>query len=251
MDAMGLFWIIWMLVLPVLGFLAIVFGPVFWFFIVPKVSRMITWNRFRNVAYHLLGGDSGYAYLLATKDRLPEAVEETKEGYRFLPHAIWRGTKISDLDERDAEQLARRTYIWKDVGKPIYFGYLGEVPSVNPATLAALEEHPNNPSRAIARLTEIMAYVDAEVPKGFAEALNKKLSGLNRILHSKPITRVDPKTLREVLPQMFTADQLDAVATNRELRGMKRAGKQYTGLIVGGGILAVILILGILAIMNV
>ena len=80
--------------------------------------------------------------------------------------------------------------------------------------------------------------------------LASMLKSLKEGLAFKSLTVIDPTKIKEVIPKMFTPSQLDALATNREQRGMKRAGKQYTGLILGIGLILAILIFGTIAFMT-
>jgi len=251
---------VWMLVLPVIGLLSIIFVPIFWFFIVPKIARTLTWKRFSKCSFHFIGDDTGFAYLVPTTEELPEGVVKTKYGYRFLPRPISHNP--GNPDGKIVEQLMLRRFVWRDIGKPIWFGYAGKVTAINPATLALVEaekkkKKTRNPVNKVLR--DIEVYVKG-LPKtltipdknsvrtiNLQKELKEKLELLKTTLNYKPLTILDPTKVKEIAPKMWTPSQIDALATNREWRGIKRAGKQYTPLILGAGTILAILIFGIIA----
>lgn len=272
MDPMlEIFFFLWMFVLPILAIGLAILIPVAWFFIVPGIARKITWNRFRNCSYHMIADDTGYAYLLATKEEIAEGIVNTKKGWRFLPRPVWlfvkqaikrvksnpggeektivktKRVELTD-EERRVENIMLRKFVWKDTGKPVWLGYAGKVTSANPATLAALQQtNSGNPDAKgyIQRITEYAKGLGQPHRKILTDMLKQLADGIN----FKEITLIDPTIIKKLYPKMFTPSQLDAFGTNRETRGMKRAGKQYTPIILGGGILIGVIILGIVAIM--
>jgi len=253
---MEIFWMLWMFVLPIVGITLTVLAPVFWFIIVPKIARKLTWERFRNVSYHFIGDASGYAYLESTKIDLPEGVQKTGSGWRFLPRPRWKSPKKSKKTKKTnptsemldlAEKHALKKYVWKDMSKPVWFDYAGKVASVNPATLATLQQTKDT-LKLDAHFSRISEFVK-DMPKHFQKPLTKMLDELQKYAKAKPLTLLDPTAIKEVIPQMYTPSQLDALATNRETYGRKRTGRQYTSLILGATIVVGILVFGIIAIM--
>ena len=248
---MELFFILWMLVLPIVAIVLLLVVPIFWFLIVPKIARKLTWERFRKLSYHLIADDSGYAYLLSTKEELPEGIVNTEKGFRFLPRSPWMKGNPSpkDSETKHVENLMLRKFFWKDMGKPMWFGYAGKVPSVNPATLAGLQQTEDKPPDTSKFIDKIIDYLKV-LGQPHRKELASMLKSLKEGLAFKSLTVIDPTKIKEVIPKMFTPSQLDALATNREQRGMKRAGKQYTGLILGIGLILAILIFGTIAFMT-
>lgn len=260
MDLNSILFTVWMYVLPVIGILSIIFVPIFWFFIVPKIARTLTWKKFSKCSFHFIGDDTGFAYLVPTTEELPEGVVKTKYGYRFLPRPILHNEK-SNPNDKVLEQLMLRRFVWKDMGKPIWFGYAGKVAAVNPVTLALVESEKKKKTRNPVNkvLRELEVYVKS-LPETLTvqdkhsvrtinpqKELKEKIKLLKTALNYKPLTILDPTKIKEILPKMWTPSQIDALATNREWRGIKRAGKQYTPLIIGLGTIMAILIFGIIA----
>lgn len=248
-PAIELLAIIWMWVLPALGMTAITVVPIFWFLIVPKLARRLTWGRFQNVNVFALADDTGWADIVLTTKSIPEGIYETeKHGWRFNPRLRW--TKAEKTAEREfVEQLVTQKYILKDYGKPFWFGYLGKVMNVNPRTLAGLQQsQTNNPTPEMLTL-KIRDYVKTTLPQQFSEGLTQLVDELEKKLteKAKTITILDPKVIKEVLPQMVTPSQLDALATNREQYGMKKVGHEYGKLIIGGALIIGLVIIAIVA----
>jgi len=263
MDPLTIFWILWLLVLPILGITFAIGFPVFWFFIVPKVARVLTWCRFKNVSFHFISDDTGYAYLVpSAKDVIPEGVVQTKNfGYRLLPRL---GATNPTGDEKGelAKRLLLRKYVWADMGKPIWFGYAGKVACFNPATLALLEQGKakgNPDGNVVGLLEEIKSYV-RNLPKvltvksfGREKTFNLKddllrmLEKLESYVKFQTYTPFDPTIIKSVIPKMFTPSQLKALALNREHYGMLKRGKEYGKLIIGASVIMGILVFGIVA----
>jgi len=291
MDPMEIFWLVWMLVLPVLGVTLMILFPLFWFFIVPPISRMLAWMRFKKVSFHVIADDTGYVSILPTTEEIPEGIVKTKKGYRFLPRPKWKKTGATNLTVEQARELLKlpeekreeilkqfteekdnpgnvaslllRKFIWKDMGKPIWLGYAGKVAAVNPVTLAGLQQSQSteplgDPKTVLANLQK---YVD-DLPKtltvkGVVHQKNFNLRGdltkfvkdLQTEINILPLTIIDPTKIKEVISQMYTPSQLDALATNREMYGMKKRGQEYGKLILGGALIIGLVILGIVALM--
>ena len=266
MNPMQIFWLIWMFVLPILGISLSVLVPIVWFFIVPRVARMLTWARFKNVSIHAIADDSGYIELVPTNVELPEGVVKTKRGWRFLPRPIWKQQKtkkkkkgeVSEEELGIAERLALKKYVFKGLGKPFWFGYAGLAPAVNPATLAALERNPTTQGNPSVFFSEIENYVET-LPEKFMwnnqtihirQDLTEKLKNLHEILNVTPLKYVDPRAIKEVLPELTPPSLMDSIELWAEMVGAEEKGKEYGKIIIGGAILAVLLILGIVAIMS-
>lgn len=257
MDPMELFWILWMFVLPIVGITALSLVPTFWFFIVPKISRMLTWKRFQKVSFHVIADDTGYVTILPTTEEIPEGIVKTKQGYRFLPRPKWKKTLGNP---GNTAPLLLRKFIWKEMGKPIWLGYAGKVAAVNPATLAGIQQAQsseqigqpktvlNKLEKYVRKLPKTLAVKSVHGQKSFnlREDLTKMLKSLQNELNILPLTLVDPTKIKEVISQMYTPSQLDALATNREMYGMKKRGQEYGKLILGGALILGLVIIAIL-----
>jgi hypothetical protein len=258
LDPFELFWIVWLLVLPILGILFCVFAPVFWFFIVPKVARMLTWKRFQKVSFRFICDDQGYSFLVPSSPNIiPEGVVKTKNfGYRLLPRA-----SSNPNVNMTAQRIVLKKYIWADIGKPIYFGHAGKVGDFSPATLAILEQtQEKDPiSKPEPILKQISDYVKT-LPKtltlktfgrdktfNLRQDLTNMLKSLQDEINVKELTVFDPALIKPLLEDMYTPTQLDALATSSEQVGLKLRGKEYGRLILGGGLIIGLVILGIVA----
>lgn len=256
MTEMDIFFILWFFVLPMLGIAWSIIAPVFWFFIVPRVARMLTWKRFSKCSFHMVADDTGYVKLLPTLEELPEGVVRTERGWRFLP----RRSRMTTNKNQHLVNIGLRKFVWGDMGKPLWYGYAGKVGSLNPSMLALLHESKggSNPNPKTT-LVELERYV-SKLPKvltrergrktetwNLKEDLIKMLISLKEELAFEPLTLIDPTRIKEVIPKMFTPSQIDALATYSEMIGMKKAGKQFTPLILGAGLIVGLLIFGIIA----
>uniref|UniRef100_A0A6H1ZWT7 Uncharacterized protein n=1 Tax=viral metagenome TaxID=1070528 RepID=A0A6H1ZWT7_9ZZZZ len=208
----------------------------------------------------MLADDTGYAYLASTDEELPEGVVHTKYGFRFLPRPHRLVGNPLSVEEEQAEGIMLRKYVWRDMGKPLWFGYAGKVGAMNPATLAVLQQLRSKKSISEAGkcIEDMEAYVK-KLPRvlatkkllGKGKALNLRgdLLGMLKTLKTEmkilPYTIIDPTRIKEIIPNMWTPSQLDALATNREMKGMKKAGKQHAGLILGGALIIGLVLLGI------
>lgn len=264
MNPMQIFFILWFWVLPILGITTPTLALIVWFFIIPKIAKMLTWARFKNVSIHAIADDSGYVELVPTKVELAEGVVKTKRGWRILPRPIWkktnkgRGKQTPITDQEIAERLALKKYVLRDLGKPFWFGYAGLCAAVNPATLAILQQNPISSSNPDIHFNEIRTYVET-LPEQFMwnnqtihirKDLTEKLNKLHEGIKVTPLKYIDPRAIKEILPELTPPSLMDAIEAYGELVGLKEGGKKHTTLIIGGAILAIILILGIVAIMS-
>lgn len=249
MDPMlQIFFLLWMFILPILGILTPILFLVFWFGIVPKIARKITWKRFSKCSWHMVADDSGYTHLLPTTEEIAEGIVNTKKGWRFLPRPTWMSgnPKTKDAKTKNIESIMLRPYVWADVGKPFWYDYAGKVTSANPATLAGLTQTPFEAPKVKEYINSIIKYVKA-LAQPHRRELTKRLEDLAKGLNFKELTVIDPTIIKTLYPKMFTPSQLIAFGRNRETRGMKRAGKQYTPLIIGAGLILGMVIIAILA----
>jgi len=249
--------LVWMWLLPALAIALTSLAIVFWFFLLPKVSKKLMWARFRNSSILALADDTGWAELVVTAKSLPEGILETKSrGWRFMPRLRFKKEPEKPLEKQQAEEarqrefaetLASRKYMLKDLGKPFWFGYDGKIALVNPATLAVLQGQPKegNPEGF---LTKLRDYAKSQ-PLQIYEAMNPLIDELHENLKQKAsgLTILDPKIMKAVVPTMFTPSQVDALAANREAYGMAKKGKEYGKLIIGGALIIGLVILGIVA----
>jgi len=261
MEGIDIFFLVWMWVLPAVAIMWSIIVPIFWFVILPAVSKKLMWARFRNSSILAIADDTGWAELVVTAKSLPEGILETKtRGWRFMPRLRWKkkaDATVSDDEaerlrkEEFAENLASRKYILKDLGKPFWFGYDGKNALVNPPTLAALQQNPSkgvgNPEGFLTNLREFAKTLPMEAYNN----MNKLVDELHENLVKKQstLTILDPKVMKAVVPTMFTPSQIDALAANRELYGATKRGHEYGKLIIGGALILGLVIIAIVAIM--
>jgi hypothetical protein len=248
-QVVNIIYIIWMWILPALGIMFTVLVPVVWVFIIPKISKKLMWARFKNSNIFALADDSGWAELVVSTKTLPEGIHQTKDhGWRFMLRPRWR-KEPKKATEEQIEQLASRKYMLKDLGKPFWFGYVGKVTLFNPPTLAALQQDnssSSNPTMYFAKTEEfIQSLQESDVTKRLKSLIEELKQNLEN--KAKTITILDPKIIKEVLPQMNTPSQIDALAANREMYGMLKKGHEYGKLILGGAIIIGLIILAIVA----
>jgi len=246
MDPMEILYTLWFIILPVIGILALIFGPIFWFFIVPGLAKMLTWNRFKNVTFHLIGDHTGYAELVPTKEQLPESITRTKKGWHFNPSPIYANPSKSETDEQ-TEQIGLKKYILKGIGKPIWLNFAGKITSMNFGALATLQQ--NKKEVNLEPYFDGLKEIIADTPKHFKKPLTTKLNALQKVVKSKPLTYLDLGGIKTALPQMYPPSLIDALATNREMKGMKRRGKELIPLILGATIILSVVAIIIVAIL--
>lgn len=240
---MELLFIIWFFILPILGILTPIFGLLFWFAIVPPVSRMLAYNRFKNVSIHAIHDDAGYAELVPTKEMIPEGVERTKRGWRLLPRA---GVNTEFTQE---EKLLLRKYTLKGYGKPFWIGHAGKVVSMNGGALAGMQQTERDPNNPGVDLSEITAYLKT-LPSPLKEIkkdLTKMLGKAQAQAKHKPYTLVDASEIKNVVDELYPPSMLDGFERNRIEKGRRMAGKQYTSLIIGAALILGIVVIGVVA----
>jgi len=223
MDPMEILYILWFLILPVMGIFVTIFGAIFWIFIVPGLAKMLTWNRFKNVSFHLVGDNSGYAELVPTKEELPEAIVLTKKGWQFLPSPIYTNPAKTE-EEKQAEQIGLKKYILKGIGKPIWISYAGKITSMGMGTLAAMQQTEKQVD--LKWYFDEMQKIIADTPKHFRKELDKKLKALQEATKAKPLTNIDIEGIKTAVPKMYPPSLIDALAINREMKGMRRMGRE-------------------------
>jgi hypothetical protein len=149
---------------------------IWWFVVVPKVARTLTWARFGNKTISILGDDEGYIEIVPSKQHLPEGVINTKRGYRFLPRPL--GNPGPDATPTGVLPWMYKKYTLKGLGKPAWFGYAGKVPNFNPPVGAVFCGTPVNPEFEPVQLdlTEITTLMDTipknAIPKEIQEEIN-------------------------------------------------------------------------------
>lgn len=235
---MEIFWILWFFILPIIGIVTPILALIIWFVLVPKVARMLTWNRFKNISIHAVADQAGYIELLPTKESLPEGIERTKKGWRFLPKPIWKGNPGEETSE--LEQLALRKYILKDYGKPFWIGHAGKVTAMNPGTVAALQQD-EKPLNVEPYIEDVENFAK-DIPQHFYRSLKPKLKKLRQVVSAKEYTLIDIDKIKELVTKMYPPSLIDALATNRELKGMRKRKGEYMPIILGG-----MIIVGIIA----
>jgi len=225
--------LIWFFVLPAIAIILLILAPIFWFFIVPKIARTITWQRFKKSITVGLADDAGWFQLIFSKLHLPEGVVQTTiEGdWRFLPRPRWKSkSNPGDKDTETTQGIILKKFTWKDLGKPFWIGYVGKVALTNPATLSGIEQ--TDSILLDVQLKKMQDYI-LNLPTQTKQDLLALMGELKESLKAKSITFVDPRKIKEILPQMYTPSQIDALAENRVQYGMKKRGKEYGKLVIG------------------
>lgn len=243
---MEILFLLWFFVLPILGILFPIFAGIFWFLVVPGIAKMLTWSRFKNVSIHLVGDDSGYAEFVATKEELPEGIVRTKKGWHFLPSPIYSNLGKSKGLKR-AEQIGLKKYILKGLGKPIWLDYAGKITSMNIGTLAAMQQNKNQLD--LKWYFDEMTKIIADTPKVFRKELSNKLKALEEATKAEALTLINIAQIKSAVPKMYPSSLIDALAINREMKGMKRRGKEMMPLILGGAIIIGLVAISIVAIL--
>lgn len=250
---MEIFWLIWMLVLPVLGITMTCLFLLYVFVLMPPLARKITYKRFSNCIMLPIATDAGYVeFKFTKKGELPEGVVFTEKGLQFLPRPMWMTKKQRNTPKpqniMDVETMALKKYIVKDFGKPILFGYAGKLGVFNPATLAALQQNKQtvNPEAQFHRIEEFIK----EMPKHFRNPLAKMVKDLRLHTKAKPITYFDPAIIKQVLPRMIPPSLVGVYGKNRLALGMELKGKEYGKLILGGALILGLVIIAILVVVT-
>ena len=247
--------ILWFFVLPLVGIFFLVFAPIFWFLLVPKLARKFTWARFRNTTVIPVAHAEGYVEFEFAKKSLHEGVLDVgKNIYRLLPRPLSKATSKhkENLEEKERiEEAALRKYIIKDFGKPIVFGYAGKAGVVNPEVIANLSgtvEQQGNPWNFFVLIKK---YIEDELPKKHHNPLNTYLDkihdGIKNAIRTIPLINLDLETLKEYLHEMYMPSQVKAISETSYSLG--QATKDRDLLKIGFLALAIIalLILGIVA----
>lgn len=179
---------------------------------------------------------------------LKEGIHETKDhGWRFQLRPRW-SKEPKDAEHEYAEQLASRKYMLKDLGKPLWFSYMGKIALFNPPTLAALQQTSPSGTNPTTYFVKIEEFVKT-MPLHLADPLKGLVGELKQNLEAsaKTLTILDPKIIKEVLPQMITPSQIGALAVNRERYGELKKGHEYGKLILGSALIIGLIILAIVA----
>lgn len=203
------------------------------------------WARFKNASIFALADESGWAELVVSTKTLPEGIHQTKDhGWRFHLRPIY--SKVAkDPTKEQIEHLASRKYMLKDLGKPFYYGYEGKVPIFNPAILMALQQSSSPSGNPTMYFGKIEEFIKKDCPASVVSPLMGLVEELKQNLENEAhkITILDPKIIKEVLPQMNTPSQIDALAANREQYGALKKGRDLSKLVIGG-----MLIIGLVAV---
>ena len=252
MDPISIIFILWFYILPVIGILAVILGPIIWFFIVPPVARRLTWGRFGSSNAVLLADDSGHAELIVTRHRLPEGVLLWKEGRKRFWALLPRTGKGKTEDETRLKEILTSKFILKDWGKPIWIGYKGKPALVNPLTLALATSNPggNAPLKTIEQnLDTLQKYAEDELAKKDYERIKEIIEKIREeiVNATKTVKVLNPTLIRTLIPQNYQASQLKAIANVSEDIGREEAGRDYIRMGMGFSLIVAILILGIIA----
>jgi len=250
---------VWMLVLPTIAVVLMVLIPIWWWIIVPRISRRLTWARFGNKTLVVFGDDHGYADIQVSKSSMPEGVVEFKNGYHFLPRRTSEDEKVGSKGEKAKRfntDFMYRRFTLKDHGKPLWFGYVGKVGLVNPETLSAiagkkLQTNPHNPASNIAELTPLIAGLPSNVSKDTKKRMKEIVKSALEKPEGTPkdLTLADPTKIKQVIAKNYTPSQLEAYGKKRELIGMKKAGSQVGKYVMGIGVLIILLVIAVIVVM--
>ena len=247
---MDLLFLLWFYILPPLAMILLIVGVIGWFFLMPGASKLLFWARFQNVILHFIADASGLLEIVKTKERVPEGVELTNRGWRFLPQPLISRENPGELtdDEKDAERITLKPHILKTVGKPVFLDYAGKVTSMSFTTLAALQQRKNTIDLNW-RVEELEDFGNM-LPKGVKKDFTKKVKELQRRVNAKPLTPVNPEAIREIIPDQYSPTQIEALAENRYQKGMRKSRRDLWPLILGGAIIIGVVIIGALAIIT-
>jgi len=244
------FFIIWFFVLPILAICFLIFAPIFYFVIMPKLARKFIWGRFRNTTVVPVAHAEGYLEFEFSKKSMHEGVLEVgKRTYRFLPRPLRKDNKSEDTSQ--VEEVALKKYIIKDYGKPIIFGYAGKTPTANAEVLAnfsGVKKTKNNPEEFF---TPIQEYIENELPKKHHSALFKLLESAHQkisvAVRTIPLINLDLEVLKEHIPQMYTPSQVKAIAEEEFLLGQDSKDRDIVKLGFLALAIIALLILGLVA----
>jgi len=253
------FFMLWSVVFPVLGIICPPLVLLLWKFLVPAVARRLTWARFGKANILAIADDSGRVELVVSRQALGEGVLETSRGWRLLPRPYFK--KIIELMKKnpkkgtleafdpskleEAENIVLKKFTLAGLGKPFWLGYSGKAPLMSPIALATLQQSKDDPIKEgkLNFIQNFKKYIDEKLPKQYAQGMTKILEQLTTVIKAQTLTLIDPTLIKQVIAKTYNQSQLDALATNREIRGMKRAGRQFMPFIFGTAV-----ILGIIAI---
>ena len=247
---MDILFLLWFFILPPLAIILLLVGVIGWFFLMPGASKLLFWARFQNVILHFIADASGLLEIVKTKEKVPEGVELTSRGWRFLPQPLISQENPGTLTKKqmDAQRITLKPHILKTVGKPVFLDFAGKVTSTTFTALAALQQK-NNQIDLEWRIEELQKFGD-KLPKDEAKDFKKKIQELHSRVNAKSITPVDPTAIREIIPGLYSPTQMEALATNREEKGMKKGKRDLWPLIIFGVIIVSIVVLGALAILS-
>jgi len=247
---MDLLFLLWFYILPPLAMILLIVGVIGWFFLMPGASKLLFWARFQNVILHFIADASGLLEIVKTKEKVPEGVELTSRGWRFLPQPLISKENPGELtdDEKDAERITLKPHILKTVGKPVFLDYAGKVTSMSFTTLAALQQQ-NNKINLQWHFDELKQY-GGMLPKTVKKDFEKKIQDLQKRVNAQPLTPINPEAIRAIIPDQYSPTQIEALAANRLEKGRRKARKDLWPLILGGAIIIGIVAIAIVAIMS-
>lgn len=250
------FFMLWEVVFPILGIFCPAFLIAFWRCVVPSVARRLTWARFGKATVLAIADDDGWVELVVSRKSLGEGVLETSRGWRLLPRPYFKKIialmkkkpKKGSLEASDpvkleqAENIVLRRFSLRGLGKPFWYGYAGKAPLMSPKALSELQRSKEEPlkEQKLNFIQKVKKYIDEKLPREYAEEMTNILDQLRDVIKARTLTLVDPTLIKQVISKTYNQSQLDALATNREMRGMKRAGKQFMPFILGGAIIVAI-----------
>jgi hypothetical protein len=136
------------LIMVVMGLAATwVFWVVYEFWWTPLVSRRFRWLKRHKRSIVWLADDAGWMGYDFPEEILPEGVYHMKDdSWHFLPRPRFTnpdGARIS-VNEEVAFNIIQRRFIFKELGVPMWIGYAGRLPLVNPLALAVTAERSLN-----------------------------------------------------------------------------------------------------------
>lgn len=244
-----MYFIVWMVALPLLAIIGMIGAPIFWFFLVPGIARRLTMARFRPGSLQCITSHTGLTDIVQSRFEIPEGAIRNKYGWFGLPRPSYKPLEGMPKEDEDkivkANSIILKKCILKDVGKPIWFGVSDQVAMANAQTLSALEEKNSlNPAVQITNLRDF----STKLRRNLQPDLKRLVDELEAHLHVEPTTYFDPRVIREVFPLNFQQSLLEGIGWNREQfgRGMQGRDTFKIAILVLVFAVAVIAIIGVL-----
>lgn len=252
----------------------VIFGALWeWYF--QKPAKDIIAHR-NAAAWEFAFDDLGYAQLLPSKKYLPQGLVVWKFGWAFSPRPIMKTEFIQKLARRVgrksknpedqkkreaewqskqeeeamfqrreqelAEQITLKKCMWKGMGKPIIFQYIGLAANFNPYMLVPSEVKQDNPH---SYFKEFKAYIEklTSLSLDTQKELLTKIQALeDHVDHIRVV--INPRSFKEIVPRMWTQSQIeDHGRIHFQLGRLSVTGVPMKYIVI---VLAVVAIIGVL-----